>query len=331
MILQNRIELLLELKDYLKKNTEDWKQAKASAERQNGWFTEKFIEVAVQNILTEYLQEDKLSAWAKHYHLDDNIGGKNIGIVMAGNLPLVGFHDFLTVFVSGHKQTIKLSGKDNVLLKFFVHKLEEWDEEINKTIQFAEMLRGCDAYIATGSNNTAGYFIQYFGKYPNIIRRNRTSVAVITGNETVEDLENLSDDVHLFFGLGCRNVTKIYVPENYNFEPMIRAFDNYNFFKDHNKFRNNYDYQLSLALLNNIKYMANECTLLIENEAIFSPISQLHYQHVTGSLPGNETLTKNADIQCIVGYENIPFGQAQRPGLFDYADGVDPMQFLLSL
>ena len=331
MKLQNRIELLSELKNYLDQNPADWQLVKEKATRQNGWFTQEFIEVAVQNIISQYLQEEKLQAWATYYHLDNNIGGKNIGVVMAGNIPLVGFHDFLSVFLSGHRQRIKLSAKDDVLLKHLVEKMEAWDGEINKRVQFAEMLKGCDAYIATGSNNSARYFEQYFGKFPHIIRKNKTSVALLTGSETKEDLESLSDDVHLYFGLGCRNVTKIFVPANYDFIPMLRAFDKYNYFKDHNKFRNNYDYQLSMALLNKVLYMANDCTLLIESEAVFSPISQLHYQPLADGFLPTDHLLHSPDIQCIIGNNYLPFGQAQRPGLFDYADGVDTMQFLLSL
>lgn len=331
MNLQKRVQILLQLKDYLQQNTEVWQEVKQEAERQNGWFTGEFIDVAVHNILAEFLEEKKLGAWAEHYHLDDNIGGKNIGIVMAGNIPLVGFHDFLCVFISGHNPIIKLSSRDNILLKHLIEKLVSWEPSLVETVKIAEMLKGCDAYIATGSNNSANYFEQYFGKYAHIIRRNKTSVAVLHGNESREELELFSDDVHLFFGLGCRNVTKIYVPENYDFVPLLRAFDKHNYFKDHNKFRNNYDYQLSLALLNNIYYMANDCTLLLENKAIFSPISQLNYEFIKPGFSLSTLRIEEPGIQCIVGQGHTAFGEAQKPGLFDYADGIDTMQFLLTL
>jgi hypothetical protein len=250
---------------------------------------------------------------------------------MAGNIPLVGFHDFLTVFISGHKQTIKLSGKDDVLLKHIVQQLQGWDAEVNDYIGFADMLKGCDAYIATGSNNSARYFEQYFSKYPSIIRRNRTSVAIIDGSETAAELDKLSDDVHLYFGLGCRNVTKIFVPKDYDFVPLLNSFDRYKYFADHNKYKNNYDYQLSIALMNNIYYMTNGSTLLIENEAVFSAISQLNYSFYDDAETVKKSLQNNQDIQCIVGHGHTDFGQAQQPGLFDYADGVDTMGFLLGL
>lgn len=331
MNLKNRIELLQKLRAYITENSDDWQVIKSRATAQNAWFTPEFIELALGNICSHLLDMKDIIPWTDHYHLDDNIGGKNVGLVMAGNIPLVGFHDFLCVFVSGHKQTIKLSGKDDVLLKHLVEKLQEWEPTCGQQIVFAEMLKGCDAYIATGSNNSARYFEQYFSKYPHIIRRNRTSAAIITGSETAEELDKLADDVHLYFGLGCRNVTKIFVPEQYDFVPLLEAFRKYSHFADHNKYKNNYDYQLSLALLNNQFYMTNGSILLIENDSIFSPISQLHYSFYKNMADIKTALAGNNDIQCVVSKEDLAFGMAQQPGLFDYADGVDTMGFLLSL
>jgi hypothetical protein len=331
MNLQNRIELLQKLKHYLEENAKEWQDTKAKATAHNGWFIPEFIDLVIENICHEFLVKEKLAAWANHYHLDDNIAGKNIGLVMAGNIPLVGFHDFLCVFVTGHRQTIKLSGKDDVLLKHLIQKLCSWDADVQNYILLEEMLKGCDAYIATGSNNSARYFEQYFAKYPSIIRRNRTSAAILRGKETAEELGKLADDVHLYFGLGCRNVTKIFVPAGYDFVPLLRAFDKYKYFADHHKYKNNYDYQLSIALMNNIYYMTNESILLIENEANFSAISQLNYSFYDNVEKVKVLVKENSDLQCIVGQEGITFGQAQQPGLFDYADGVDTMQFLLTL
>jgi len=331
MNLQKRIDLLQRLKKYLTADGEEWENIKTKAAQHNGWFTVDFSELAVSNICSEFLDEEKLEKWAAHYHLDDNVGGKNIGIVMAGNIPLVGFHDFLCVFISGHKQTIKLSSKDDILLKHMVDKMTSWEPALKNDIHFAGMLKGCDAYIATGSNNTSRYFEQYFAKYPHIIRRNRTSIAVLTGTETETELNNLSDDVHQYFGLGCRNVTKLYVPAGYDFIPLLKAFDKYKYFEDHHKFKNNYDYQLSIALLNNIYYMTNGSTLLIENNAIFSAISQLNYSYYDDLEKVRKELEDNTDIQCICGHKGIAFGQAQKPLLMDYADGIDTLQFLLTL
>lgn len=331
MILQKRIKILGQLANYLQENGEEWNTVKQDAAAHNGWFINSFIDLATANIISVFLAEEKLQDWAAHYHLDDNIGGKNIGLVMAGNIPLVGFHDMLTIFVSGHRQTIKLSSKDDILLKHIVKKLIAWDSEIAAYISFADMLKGCDAYIATGSNNSARYFEQYFAKYPHIIRRNRTAVAILTGNETTAQLNCLADDIHLYFGLGCRNVTKLYVPPGYDFIPMLDSFEKYRYFADHHKYKNNYDYQLSIALLNNIFYMTNGSTLLIEGNDIFSAISRVNYSFYTDAEKLSAELICHPEVQCIVGQYGVEFGKAQCPGLFDYADGVDSMQFLLAL
>jgi len=331
MNLQKRIDILSRLQQYLLVNNDEWQSIKRMASHHNGWFTEDFIDLAVNNICTELLQKEKLEKWVQHYHLDDNVGDKNTGIVMAGNIPLVGFHDFLTVFISGHKQTIKLSSKDNILLKHLVQKMITWEPSLAACITFAEILKGCDAFIATGSNHAARYFEQYFSKYPCIIRRNRTAVAILTGNETTTQLELLSNDVHQYFGLGCRNITQLFVPTGYDFVPLLRAFDKYAYFTDHHKFKNNYDYQLSIALLNNVFYMTNGSILLMESDAIFAAISRLNYSFYEDEKKLREQLADNNDIQCICGTNGIAFGQAQCPTLTDYADGVDTMQFLLTL
>ncbi len=331
MNLQKRIYLIDLLRDYLKKNEEDWKIAKTLATSKNPWFTEHFIQLATDNIIDNFLKKEKIEKWVHHYYLNDSNTPKNIGIVMAGNIPMVGFHDFLCVFISGHKQTIKFSSKDDVLLKHLILKLNEFDKEVSDFIQTSEMLKGCDAYIATGGNQSAIHFEQYFNKYPNIIRRNRTSVAVLTGKETVGELELLSTDIHTYFGLGCRNVTKLFVPKTYDFIPLLHSFSAFKYFRDYNKYSNNYDYQLSILLLNNIKYMSNESTLLIEDERLYSPISVLHYEHFENNIHLTEQLKNNNQIQCIVGRDYLPFGKSQEPDIFTYADGVDTMQFLLSL
>jgi len=330
MKLQKRINLFIRLSKYFLEDNDAWKLIKKSAGMQNPWFTQEFVELAIQNILSEFLDEAKLNAWISHYHLDDNVVAKKVGVVMAGNIPLVGFHDFLCTFISGHKIMIKLSGKDNVLLKHIIEKFAEWEPETRNWIEISEMLKSCDAYIATGSNNSARYFDFYFGKYPSIIRRNRTSVAILKGNETMQELENLSDDIHAYFGLGCRNVTKIFVPEIYDFVQLLHSFSKYKYFSDNNKYKNNYDYNLSIQLLNHKYYMTNETTLLIENESNFSPIGQLNYSFYKDENEVLKTRYQLDEIQCIVG-KDIPFGKAQHPTLFDYADGIDTMQFLLSI
>jgi hypothetical protein len=331
MTLQKRIEILVKLGQYMQANNDNWQQAKHIATTKNGWFIPQFIDNAVQTICEAYLQQPKLEAFANQYNLQTIVTPKTIGIVMAGNIPLVGFHDFLCVFLSGNYAKIKLSEKDDVLLKHLIQQLINWDSDCAPYVEIAPMLKNCDAYIATGSNNSARYFEQYFGKYPNIIRKNKTSVAVLTGNETAQQLADLATDVHLYFGLGCRNVTKIYVPQAYDFVPILNAFRSYNYLADNHKFKNNYDYNLAIHILNNVFYMTNDSVLLIEDERLFSPISQLHYTYYNTVEALDVELQQNIDIQCIVGQQYIPFGQAQQPTINQFADGVDTMLFLTNL
>ena len=331
MNLEERITLLVKLKKYLEEDTEEFKGIKQKAFEKNKWFVKEFIDLSVANICKFYLNRTLLEAWVSHYHIDDNIHPQKIGIVMAGNIPLVGFHDFLSVFVSGHHQHIKLSEKDDILLKYIIDKLCEWNPEVADVVKTPSMLNDCNAYIATGSNNSSRYFQYYFGQYPSLIRTNKTSVAVLSGNETLGQLSSLADDVYSFFGLGCRNVTKVYVPEGYDFVMLLNAFKKYNYFSDLTKYRNNYDYNLALLIMNNKYYMTNESIILVENEAVFSPVSELHYSFYKNKNEALQKLRDSGDIQCIAGEQNIPFGKTQQPGLFDYADGVDTMQFLLGL
>ena len=331
MNLKERIELMKNLGDYLKEDNDEWKEIKRRAFENNGWFTIDFIDLAVKNIIQYYLDPIKLNEWTAHYHLDDNIVPKKVGIVMAGNIPLVGFHDFLTVFISGHRQIIKMSSKDNILLKHLVHILILKEPGVSNFVIFADRLSGCDAYLTTGSNNTSRYFEYYFGKYPSIIRKNKTSVALLSGDETLSELEKLADDICFYFGLGCRNVTKLLVPRNYNFEPLLNSFSKYSYFTDHKKYRNNFDYYLTLQIMNNQYYMTNQVVLFIEKSELFSPISQVYYEFYDDGEVARKNISLNTDIQCLVGNEFIFFGETQKPGLFDYADKEDTMAFLLSI
>lgn len=331
MNLDDRIQLAGELGQYMSHKSDEWLDIKRRAEVANAWFTQEFIDLACKNIADEFLNVTKLGAWVNHYHLDDNIIPKNVGVVMAGNIPLVGFHDFLCLFISGHTQTIKLSSKDNVLLKHLVSKLYEWNAGSAQAIKFADILKDCDAYIATGSNNSSRYFDYYFGRYPSIIRKNRTSAAILNGNESEENLMHLADDIQQYFGLGCRNVTKLLVPESYDFIPLLKALEKYNYFEDHTKYKNNYDYYLALLIMNNQYYMTNKNIIMVENENLFSPISQLNYEYYNDEQKIREQLKQDNNVQCIVGINDMPFGKAQVPGLYDYADNIDTMAFLLSL
>jgi hypothetical protein len=336
MNLQYQIDLLSRLGEYILSKNGEWAAAKERASRENGWFIPEFVDLASNNIALNFLKKETLESWTDNLKAFPKAFGTNfkplsVGIVMAGNIPLVGFHDFLCVFISGHKAVIKASSKDEVLIKHLVSKLTEWEPAVAESISFPEMLKGCDAYIATGSNNSSRYFEYYFGKYPHIIRRNRTSVAILNGKETTEELENLADDVYLYFGLGCRNVTKVFVPEGYDFVPILNAFNKYKHLADHNKFKNNYDYNLALHLLNKKYYMTNGSLLLIEDPAIFSPISQLNYEFYSDSGTVTKALESSTDVQCIAGKGQIPFGSTQSPSITDYADGADTLAFLRQL
>ncbi len=332
MDLQYRIQLMAKLGAFMASDNEEWLATKEKAARVNAWFTEDFIDMAVKNICTYFLEEEKLAAWVEGYGVKDVVPEtKNVGLVMAGNIPLVGFHDFLCVFISGHQQTIKASSKDEVLIKFLVQKLYEWEITIQNYVSFAENLKGCDAYIATGSNNSSRYFDFYFGKFPNIIRRNRTSVAVLDGTESAEALDKLSDDIQLYFGLGCRNVTKLHVPEGYDFVPLLDALRKYDHYFLFHKYKHNYDYQLALLMMGNKFYMTNESVVFAENASIFSPVSQVNYEFYETKEGIMKGLQNNNEIQCIVGNGFTPFGMAQQPSLTDYADGVDTMAFLQTL
>lgn len=327
--LEKRTDLLSALGEYMASNDEAWLEVQNRAVRANSWFTEESVAMAVKGITEQFLQKEKLEAWVKEYNPTN--APKKIGIVMAGNIPLVGFHDFVCGFMSGHLLLIKLSSKDDVLLKHLLGKLAEFDHAVNQQVQFSDILKGCDAYIATGSNNTARYFEQYFGKYPHIIRKNRTSVAVLDGTETDEDLNKLASDVFTYFGLGCRNVTQVCVPKGYDFNRLLDVFKNHEDIALHHKYKNNYDYYLAIYLLNVVSYMTNGSLLLVENAVPFSAVSVLHYRYYDDKETILNELRSSEEIQCVVSKEDVPFGDAQKPRLTDYADGVDTMAFMCSL
>ena len=305
---------------------------------ENAWFTPAHVRASIAGICS-FLDREKLSKWLQNYAISDENTGIRVAVIMAGNIPMVGFHDMLCVLISGHQFIGKLSSKDNRLLDFIARLLGEIQPEFKSLISFRnERLNGkqdFDAIIATGSNNSARYFEAYFSKYPHIIRRNRNSVALLTGKESKEELHNLGQDVFLYFGLGCRNVSKLYVPENYDVTQILDTWQDYASAVDHNKYTNNHDYQRSLYLMNAVKHYDNGFLLLKEDAATASPIAVLHYEHYRDIEQVKNRLSENRDnIQCIVGQmgdETIPFGKAQQPELNDYADNVDTMAFLSQL
>ena len=332
MKLQERIEILGKLGEYLNKQLSEPDENRIKivqqAQSRNQWFTTENIRNSTSAIVHNFLQTDLLTRWATHYAIPEEKLSKKVGIVMAGNIPMVGFHDLLCVFISGHTAVCKVSSKDDVLIKNLVEVMSEWNPAIKDRILFTERLNDCDAYIATGSNNSARYFEYYFGKYPSVIRKNRTSVAILNGAESEAELNALADDIMLYFGLGCRNITQIHVPKNYDFVPLLNALKKYSYYFDHAKYKNNYDYQLTIYIMNNLYYMTNDSIVLIENEQPFSPIGTLHYTYYEDENEVYEKFRNHPDIQTIVGRQALPFGKTQVPGLMDYADGVDVMEFL---
>lgn len=300
------------------------------AEAANPWFTQAFIQSALQAIVNEYLNPEALRAFTAHLKNEPTNPAK-VGVVLAGNIPLVGFHDVLCVYLSGHHGRFKLATADTILMQYVIQQLQQADPQAINQLQLAERLNDCTAYITTGSNQSAQHFEHYFGRFPHIIRRNRTSVAILDGTESQDELEALADDVYLYFGLGCRNVTHITVPENYNFEPLLNAFRKYDTLKDHNKYRNNFDYQLALYLLNGQFYMSNDSLLMVENAALFSPVAVTHYSVYTNINDTINHLQQHPEVQAIIGHRGIPFGGAQHPSLTQFADGINTLEFLEGL
>lgn len=314
---------------YLAPENPAFQEAKWKANNENAWFLPEFIEESVNQIRNQFLQIEALTQWAALYpSLANNITGKKVGIVMAGNIPMVGFHDLLSTLLAGHTAVVKLSSKDKVLMEYVIHSLQAIDPLFKELIIQQEQLKNCDAYIATGSNNTGLFFEQYFGKYPNIIRKNKTSIAVLTGTESAEELSLLADDMMLYFGMGCRNVTQVWVPTGYDFIPLINALKKYAYLADLHKYKHNYDYQLALLLMNRQFFMDAGGILLSENPSPFTGISHIHYQFYDENKP---VVINEPDVQCVVGKDGLPFGSLQKPTLSQYADGVDTLSFLASI
>lgn len=335
--INNRVEVWASIgKDILSGSLSFEKEIQQSI-RQNPWFTGESIRRSLYSIAENYLERNMLCRWLANYDFFPD-SGKVVGLVLAGNIPLVGFHDVLCVTLTGHPARIKLSEKDQYLFPALV---SEYFSRLGEpsTIEFVERLQNYDAVIATGSNNTSRYFEQYFSHVPHIIRKNRSGVAILTGNETAEELKRLGVDVFTYFGLGCRNVSKIWVPEDYQFDRLFESWEGYREeLFNHNKYKNNFDYYYSIFLLNREDFLTNDFVLLRKNPSIASPIAVLHYERYSDRAAAEENLLQHSDqIQVVVRsdisdtkkFKSYGFGQAQSPGLMDYADDVDTMEFLL--
>jgi len=304
----------------------------ALSQSHNGWYTPQQVHFAVRS-WAEALTKENLDQWLSAYIIKEK-QPKTIGLILAGNIPLVGFHDFLSVLISGHRVLVKTSSNDQHLLPFLAKYLIAIEPEFKNYITFVDgKLENFDAVIATGSNNTARYFEYYFKDKPSIIRKNRNSVAVLNGSESKEDLINLGEDIFRYFGLGCRNVSKLFVPKGYNFDAFFEAIFEYQDVIHYEKYANNYDYNKAVFLMSNFKLLDNGFLTIKEDPSYASPISSVFYEFYDDKTELWSRLENDAEkIQCLVSNDltanSIPFGKTQKPELWDYADNVDTIHFL---
>lgn len=302
----------------------------------NPWFTPENVKFAF-DAWASMLQAEAVKEWLNQYSIPQPRNRKTIGLVMAGNIPFAGFHDVLCILASGNNVKAKRSSQDRLLPEYILSLIREVEPEVAARVEWVEKIENVDAVIATGSGNTSRYFDYYFSKWPHIIRRNRTSVAVLNGNETDDELRALGKDVFTYFGLGCRNVSKIYVPEGSSVEPVLRVFEEFDKIKVHNKYANNYDYNRSVYYMNHVPFFDNLVVVLKEDQQLASPIGVLFYEYYKNINQLQLKLEGERDnIQCIVSSPelvdgSVNFGMAQSPSISDYADGVDTLEFLLKL
>lgn len=296
----------------------------------NNFFTREFTSYALKQILTHFLDKQKLQRFAAGYTPVQTPG--TIAIIMAGNIPLAGFHDWLCVMLAGHRALVKCSSKDVVLFRYIIECLKQTDSDLASRTLFSERLNDFDAIIATGSANTNRYFDYYFSKYPHIFRSNRSAVAIITGNESDDELRALGTDIFMYFGLGCRSVSKVFVPEAYDVSNLLHYMEPFAHLAQHTKYMNNYDYNRTILLMNKVPHWANDVVCLTESASVHSSIAVLHYEYYKDAEQLHERLRRDAhQIQTIVGKEYTPFGGAQQPALDVFADHMDTMQFLCTL
>lgn len=337
MTLEDRIKAFVLLgKAILELSKDEFDELTWKIENNNNWFTPDQTRLAFLAI-AEMLEEKRLREWVNSYQLEKEANPKDIGILMAGNIPAVGFHDLLCVLIAGHHASLKLSSSDTVSIKWLVHKLIAIEPRFASKVSFEDMLKGKDAYIATGSDNSARYFNYYFGKYPHVIRKNRTSIAVLDGSESVGDFKELGKDVFQYFGMGCRNVSKLYIKKESSLTDFLDNINGFQFLGSHHKYLNNYDYNKSIYLVNKDPHLDNGFLLLKESTDLVSPIGVLYYEFYKNPEDLNSKINPLKEkIQCMVSKNawfegSIPFGQAQCPAVGDYADGVDTLEFLTGL
>jgi len=302
-----------------------------SAKIYNGWFTHDNCLMAIQAI-GNMLHENNLHAYTQELP-QQNKEPKTVAIIAAGNIPMVCFHDVMSVLLSGHRLLLKMSSDDNVLLPFFLKLLCHYQPAFDDFIRFSDgKLTAFAAVIATGNNNSSGYFEHYFKNYPKIIRKNRSSIAVLSGHESSNDLKNLGKDIFSYYGLGCRSVSKLLVPENYSFDTFFESIFEYKSVIDNKKYANNYEYNRAIYLMNKAEFLDNNFLILKPDNQLHTPVSVMFYQKYKSPIEVQDYLLQNEkEIQCVVGQNYLPFGNSQCPVITDFADGVNTMEFLLNL
>ncbi|MFT4594703.1 MAG: hypothetical protein ACI85G_000619 [Psychroserpens sp.] len=342
MNLPQRVSAFIQLGELLGKVSEnpqesDWFPAYEQAQAENRWFTFENISIALRGI-SEMLEAEKVENWLSNYSAIPETGSKKVSLIMAGNLPLVGFHDLLCVLISGNKAVVKASSLDQVLIKKLVETLVGIEPSFEVAVELVDgRMEGFTHVIATGSDNSARYFEYYFGKYPNIIRKNRNSIAIINGDESLDELRALGKDIFRYFGLGCRNVSKVYLSDKMSPEMFLATLEDWNPIGNHSKYFNNYEYHKAIYLVEKMAHLDNGFLLLRDEPSLGCPVGVLHFQaYSTLDQMKAEVKIHEDQIQCVVasdklGIDNsVPFGKAQSPELWDYADGVDTMAFLLA-
>nr|WKN38108.1 acyl-CoA reductase [Tunicatimonas sp. TK19036] len=339
LALDDRIRVFASIGTVLKNlSAGEQSEIAARAQSENPWFTEENIITAKEG-LEQYLNEDKLRSWTKELPPKPS-SVKKFGLVMAGNIPWVGFHDFLTVLISGQHVFAKPSSQDSFLMRYVANLITELEPQFEPYITFVDKLNTADAIIATGSDNSSRYFEYYFSKYPHIIRKNRSSVAVLTGDESRDELYALGQDIFQYFGLGCRNVSKLLVPEDYDFTPLFQALEPYQSVAYHHKYNNNYDYNKSIYLVNREPFLDTGFALFRQSDQLVSPISVVYYEpYKTQEEVSQKLIASEQKIQCVVASQplypeqvnHVTFGKAQQPELWDYADGVNTLDFVQSV
>ena len=337
--MEQRLRALGLLQTYLKERRDEMQEVIQRAYAVNAWFIPEFIHQSLDHIADTYLNQTALREWADKYRLVEKVKNKKVGLIMAGNLPLVGFHDWLSVFVSGHDSLVKLSSKDEVLMKYLMDVFYSFGVRGLPQTTFVDQLKGYDAVIATGTDNSALHFKYYFRKVPHLIRQNRTGIAILDGTESEDQLLSLGHDLFDYFGLGCRNISKLFVPSGYDFSVLQEVLDsNFPMTTQHHKYRNNYDYNLAIYLINSIGHTAFNSIILTEDNRLYSRIATLHYEYYEHIEEVEHFIQQNKDaLQCVISnrkhskFASVAPGKGQYPNLMDYADGVDTMSFLKGL